>query len=143
MPLTVACEPAVICLSGRDPLHPRHARRQARAVLGAWGLGEHADVGELIVNELVANAVCHGEGPVEVRMSFAAGDLRIEVHDEGAGRPVRRHAGSDDECGRGLEVLDGLIEEHGGERGVVDDQAGPGKTVYVMLSLETGPASAR
>jgi S-adenosyl methyltransferase len=47
-----------------------------------------------------------------------------------------------------LDLVDpGLVHvprwRPGGERGVVDDQAGPGKTVYVMLALETGPASAR
>ena len=86
MPLTAISEPAVTRLPGRDPAHA----------------------------QLVANAVHHGEGPVEARLSFAAGDLRIEVHDEGAGRPVRRQASCDDECGRGLEVVDGLIKEHGG-----------------------------
>jgi hypothetical protein len=67
----------------------------------------------------------------------------VEVHDDGAGRPVRKHAGGDDECGRGLELLDGLIELHGGGRGVISDPAGPGKTVYVVLSLEATLAGAR
>jgi serine/threonine-protein kinase RsbW len=93
--------------------------------------------------ELVTNAVCHGDGPIEMRLSFADGDLRVEVHDTGAGRPVRKHADSDDECGRGLELLDGLIELHGGERGVIGDQTGPGKTVYAMLSLAASPAGAQ
>jgi anti-sigma regulatory factor (Ser/Thr protein kinase) len=143
MPLTVTREPAITCLPGREPVYARRARQQARSVLAAWGLGEHADLGELIAGELVANALCHGEGPVEMRLSFACGDLRVEVHDEGAGRPVRKHASTDDEGGRGLEVLDGLIEEHGGGRGVMNDHAGPGKTVYVMLSLMADAAGAR
>lgn len=45
--------------------------------------------------------------------------------------------------GRGLESPDGVIELHGGERGVISDPAGPGKTVYVVLSLEATPAGAR
>jgi hypothetical protein len=142
MPLTATREPAVTCLPGRKPVHARQARQQARTVLEAWGLGEHADLGELIVSELVTNAVCHGDGPIEMQLSFADGDLRVEVHDTGGGRPVRRHAASGDECGRGLELLDGLIELHGGELGVIGDQAGPGKTVYVMLSLAVSPAGA-
>jgi len=143
MQLTAAREPAVMYLPGRGPAHARHARHQARALLGAWDLSEHAELGELIVSELVTNAVCHGAGPIWMQLSFACGDLRVEVHDEGAGRPVRKHVGGDDECGRGLELLDGLIELHGGERGVINDQAGPGKTVYVVLSLEATPAGAR
>ena len=35
----------------------------------------------------------------------------------------------------GLELLDGLIALYGGERGVIDDRAGPGKTVYVAVPL--------
>ena len=112
-------------------------------MLAAWGLGEQASLGELVVSELVSNAVCHGETPIWMRLSAGGGELRVEVHDGGAGRPVRKNAGRGDECGRGLEVLDGLIEVHGGERGVISDPAGPGKTVYVVLSLETALAGAR
>jgi hypothetical protein len=57
--------------------------------------------------------------------------------------PVRQRPGSDDEGGRGLEVIDGLIELHGGARGVVDDTTGMGKTVYVAVHLGCEPASAR
>ena len=143
VPLAAACEPAVIRLPGRRPVHARDARRRARVMLAAWGLGEQASLGELVVSELVANAVCHGETPIWMRLSAAGGELRVEVHDGGAGRPVRKHAGGGDEGGRGLEVLDGLIEVHGGERGVISDPAGSGKTVYVVLSLETTLAGAR
>jgi hypothetical protein len=76
MQLTVAREPAVAYLPGRDPAHALHARRQARALLQAWELSEHADLGELIASELVTNALCHGDGPIWMQMSFARGDLR-------------------------------------------------------------------
>jgi hypothetical protein len=75
-------------------------------------------------------------------VSYACGDLWTEVHDQGAGRPVRQHATTDDEQGRGLELLDGLIGLHGGARGVVDDSDGPGKTVYVAVSLAVTVANA-
>ncbi len=89
----------------------------------------------------VTNAVRHAEGPIEVRVSYACGDLWAEVHDQGIGRPVRQHATTDDEQGRGLELLDGLIGLHGGARGVVDDSDGPGKTVYVAVSLAVTPGN--
>lgn len=143
MPRTAAGGHSVACQLGRDPAQVSHARERARKALCDWGLGEHADLAALVVSELVSNAVCHGETPIWVRLSAGDGDLRVEVHDGGAGRPVRRHAGEGDDCGRGLEVLDGLIELHGGERGVISDPSGPGKTVYVVLSLETTPAGAR
>ena len=107
------------------------------------GLGEHVDLAELIVSELVTNAMIHGEGQIEVRLSCACGDLRAEVHDDGADRPVRQCPGTDDERGRGLELIDGLIELYGGARGVVEDSDGPGKTVYVAVSLGCDPAGAR
>jgi two-component sensor histidine kinase len=143
MQVIAICEPTVTRLPGRDPVHARDAHQRARVLLAAWGLGEQASLGELVVSELVSNAVCHGEIPIWMRLSASGGDLRVEVHDGGAGRPVRRHADEGDECGRGLELLDGLIELHGGERGVISDPSGPGKTVYVVLSLEITQAGAR
>jgi hypothetical protein len=135
MPLTATGELSVACRLGREPAHAARAREQARQALRGWGLGQHTDLAELVVSELVTNALCHGAGLIEMRLSYADGDLRVEIHDSGVGRPVRQHVDADDECGRGLELLDGLIELHGGERGVIDDDAGPGKTVYVELSL--------
>lgn len=143
MPLTVAGELYVVCLLGREPQYSGRAREEAGQALSGCGLGEHSDLAELVVSELVTNALCHGDGLIEMRLSYAGGDLRVEVHDGGTGRPVRRDVAADDEHGRGLELLDGLIELHSGERGVVDDNAGPGKTVYVELSLPVGPAEVR
>ena len=135
MPLTATSELAISCRFGQDPVHVGDARAQAREVLPGWGLGGHVRLAELVISELVTNALNHGDGPIALRLSYAGGDLRVEVHDHGTGRPVRRHAAADDECGRGLELLDGLIALHGGERGVIDDRAGPGKTVYVAVPL--------
>lgn len=140
-PLT-ATELSATCRLGREPIYVGRAREQARKALCEWGLGEHTDLAELIVSELVTNALCHGDGPVEMRLCYAGDDLRVEVHDGGTGRPVRQYAAVEDECGRGVELLDGLIELHDGERGVIDDHVGPGKTVYVELLLPTNPAGA-
>jgi len=100
-----------------------------------WGLGEHADLAALLVSELVTNAFCHGEGIARLDVSLAGGDLRVEVHDDGGGRPVRRQPNADDEAGRGLALIDGLIELYGGQRGITEDGTGPGKTVYVVIRL--------
>jgi hypothetical protein len=102
------------------------------------GLGEHADLAELIVSELATNAIKHADGPVRVRVSYARGDLRVEAHDDGAGRPVRRRATADDESGRGLALLDELIGLCGGTRAVANDSAGHGKTVHVTVRLAAG-----
>src|SRR5260370_355357 len=85
----------------------------------------------------------HGAGAIQVRMSYDRGDLCVEVHADGAGRPVRRRATAADESGRGLVLLDGLIGMCGGRRGIANDGAGHGKTVYVMICLAAGPAGVR
>ena len=138
----MARELSAACWFGGDPVEVGRAREMARKALAGWGIPEHTWLAELIVSELVTNAVSHGAGPIGVRVSYACGDLWTEVHDRGAGRPVRQHATSDDEQGRGLELLDGLIDLHGGARGVADDSDGPGKTVYVAVSLAVTPANA-
>lgn len=135
-------ELSVACRLGRDPVEVRRAREMARKALPGWGIAEHTGLAELIVSELVTNAVRHAEGPIEVRVSYACGDLWTEVHDQGAGRPIRQRAATDDDQVRGLELLDGLIGPYGGARGVVDDSDGPGKTVYVAVSLAVTPANA-
>lgn len=82
----------------------------------------------------MANAIRHGKGPIGVRISHDGTNLRVEVHDDGAGRPVRRPVTTDEETGRGLELVDGLLGLDG-IRGVTDDDAGDGKTVYVAIRL--------
>jgi anti-sigma regulatory factor (Ser/Thr protein kinase) len=134
MPLTAVPEYSASWLLGRDLTEARHAREQARKALFQWELSEHADITELIVSELVANAIRHGQGPIGVRISHDGTNLRVEVHDDGAGRPIRRSVAADAETGRGLELVDGLLGLDG-IRGVSDDGAGDGKTVYVAIRL--------
>ena len=90
----------------------------------------------------MTNALRHGAGMISIQMSRAGRDLRIEVHDHGAGRPVRRHAGTGDEGGRGLAVIDSLISMYDGHWGCTDDEIGLGKTVYVVMQLVTATAGA-
>ena len=123
-----------------DPAELGHARDVVRKALAGWALSEYAELAELVVTELVTNALRHGAGPIDVSLSVTGNELRTEVHDYGAGRPVRRRTTVDDEQGRGLELLDRLIDLNGGARGVVDDTDGPGKTVYVELSLDSNQA---
>jgi len=127
---------SMCCRLSREPAQVRHARKLAREALVRWGLAEHADLTELIVSELATNAVRHGDGVVHVCVSFVRCDLRVEVHDDAADRwPVRQEAAAEDESGRGLALLDGLIGLHGGCRGVTHDGTGHRKSVYVMICL--------
>ena len=143
MLVTSPGERAVSYRLDSEPDQVGRARELARKALPGWGLGEHADLAELIVSELVTNAMVHGEGPIEVRLAWACGELWAEIHDHGSGRPIRQRPGTDGERGRGLELIDGLIDLYGGVRGVVEDVNGCGKTVYVAVSPGRGPAGAR
>lgn len=127
----------------RDPAQVRCARRRVREELAAWDLAAHADLVELVVSELVTNAVRHGDGKVEVRLARAGGELRIGVHDDGDGRPVVGQPGADDEHGRGLPLIGGLIEPHSGAITVTADEDGPGKTVHVMIILAASGEGGR
>ncbi len=132
------------CITWRiadDPAELGHARELVRKILAAWRLSEQAELAELVVTELATNALRHGTGPIDISLSYSSSDLRTEVHDHGTGRPIRRQTTADDEQGRGLELLDGLIDLNGGVRGVIDDTDGRGKTVYVVLSLDSSQAS--
>jgi anti-sigma regulatory factor (Ser/Thr protein kinase) len=135
MALTVTRGQSACCVLSQDPAQVGRAREEARKALFGWGLGEHADLAGLILSELATNAIRYGEGPVRVRISHVSGQLRVAVHDQGAGRPVRCRVTADEESGRGLALLDSLIGLHGGSRRTISDRAGPGKTVYVVIGL--------
>lgn len=135
-----ACEFSVTYQLGPEPAEVGHAREQVRKALPGWGLGEHTDLAELIVSELVTNAQRHSDCPIEIRLSYDVGDLWIEVWDSGDGRPVRLEPDTADERGRGIQLIDGLIELYGGTQGTAEDSARPGKTVYVAFPLQPGKA---
>ncbi|MFE6164556.1 ATP-binding protein [Streptomyces sp. NPDC056486] len=79
----------------------------------------HPDV-QLCVSELLSNVIRHlGEGtPVTVRLSGAQGRIRVAVTDpDPRAWPLLRRAGSDDETGRGLALLDAVSLRWGVEQG--------------------------
>ncbi|WP_327681429.1 ATP-binding protein [Kitasatospora sp. NBC_00458] len=115
------------------------ARLLLRAYLAALPCGErYADVGELLLGELFANAVQHSDAPpdrfVEVRIALVADRLRLEVHDAGRGRPNLRSAATGDENGRGLLLVDELAE-HWGCR---PRAGGIGKFVWALIAPAPG-----
>jgi anti-sigma regulatory factor (Ser/Thr protein kinase) len=138
MPLIAAREHSVSCHLSRELTAPRKAREHARKALSGWGLADHADLVEIIISELVTNAIRHGAGPVSTCLSHGRGRLRVGVHDDGRDRPVRRQASAEDESGRGLAMIDGLIGPYDGIIWFTNDNAGYGKTVYVSIYLTGG-----
>lgn len=114
-------------------LQPRHetpgrARRLAGHALRRWGLERLADSTELMVSELVTNAIQHATRPVTLRL-VRTSVLRCEVGDDSALLPRARRAGPDDERGRGLQIVARCAERWGATR------LGAGKVVWFEQRL--------
>ncbi|MCB5181094.1 PAS domain-containing SpoIIE family protein phosphatase/ATP-binding protein [Streptomyces sp. SMC 277] len=104
------------------------ARELARAQLPAWGLEGLLDTTELLVSELVTNALRYGEGEIRVRLLLDR-TLVCEVWDANLVQPRRRRARDTDEGGRGLQLV-GMLSSGWGTR-----RTPRGKTVWFELPL--------
>ncbi|MFJ2820006.1 SpoIIE family protein phosphatase [Streptomyces toxytricini] len=104
------------------------ARELARAKLPAWGLEGLLDTTELLVSELVTNALRYGEGDIRLRLLLDR-TLVCEVWDANLVQPRRRRARDTDEGGRGLQLV-GLLSAGWGTR-----RTHRGKTVWFELPL--------
>ncbi|PWS44806.1 protein phosphatase, partial [Streptomyces sp. FT05W] len=91
---------------------PGHARELTTAQLHRWGLDELSFATELVVSELVTNAVRYAEGPLHVRL-IRDRTLLCEIADTGHTSPHLRHSGEDDEGGRGLFIVAQLVQRWG------------------------------
>ncbi len=119
------------------PASVRRARVLVSGQLAEWGLADSAYTTELLVSELVTNALSHaGGGDVKLRL-IIDNALVCEVFDDAAAMPKLRYAEDDDESGRGLHVVSQLAQRWGTRR------TAAGKAVWFELPLpETGPESA-
>jgi hypothetical protein len=128
------------CPSVVQKLWPPAARSVGRARkllaqhLGVWGLSSVADSADVVVSELVTNAITHAHPPygnlVATRFERLADGVRIEVHDAGDGKPEPRDASVEEESGRGLGLVDALTRGAWG----VADRDGPGKVVWAVCA---------
>nr|WP_168503909.1 ATP-binding protein [Streptomyces sp. S1D4-11]QIY92879.1 ATP-binding protein [Streptomyces sp. S1D4-11] len=85
------------------------ARAWAAQRLAAWGLEELAFTTELLVSELVTNAIRYGTPPVELRL-IRDRSLICEVSDGSSTSPHVRRALDTDEGGRGLFMVTQLAK---------------------------------
>ncbi|MGW0731269.1 SpoIIE family protein phosphatase [Streptomyces sp. NPDC002851] len=92
-----------------DPAMVGRARALATGQLEEWGLAELSFTTELIVSELVTNAVRYASGPIHLRL-IRDRTLICEVSDTGHTSPHLRRAASDDEGGRGLFLVAQLTQ---------------------------------
>jgi anti-sigma regulatory factor (Ser/Thr protein kinase) len=92
---------------------PRDARRFTVETLQTWGVDGMKEEAELIVSELVTNALRHASSPSRVALSATDSCLRIEVADDGPGSAVRRQAVPEDTSGRGLMLVEAMADRWG------------------------------
>ncbi|MGK4582771.1 ATP-binding SpoIIE family protein phosphatase [Kitasatospora sp. HPMI-4] len=114
-------------------LQPRHetpgrARRLAGHALRRWGLEPLAENTELMVSELVTNAVQHATRPVTLRL-VRTSVLRCEVGDDSPVLPRARRVGPEEERGRGLQIVARCADRWGATR------LGAGKVVWFEQQL--------
>ncbi|MFD5774395.1 SpoIIE family protein phosphatase [Streptomyces fungicidicus] len=106
---------------------PGRARRLARRALSRWGLEELSDSVELLVSEVVTNAVRYATRPVTLRL-LRTDVLRCEVGDDVPQLPRLRQARATDEGGRGLYLVNRLARRWGATR------LSTGKVVWFELN---------
>ena len=111
------------------------ARELTRRQLAEWGIEGLADTAELLVSELVTNALRHGSGEIRLRLLLER-TLVCEVWDRGLVQPRRRRAHATDEGGRGLQLVDLLSSGWGSRR------TPQGKAVWFQLSRPENGAAA-
>ncbi|QKW22929.1 SpoIIE family protein phosphatase [Kitasatospora sp. NA04385] len=96
-----------------DPSEVARARKLATAKLADWGLEAASFVTELVVSELITNAVRYGRPPIGFRLIRDGGVLICEVSDGSSTAPHLRRARNDDEGGRGLLLVAQLCRNWG------------------------------
>ncbi|MDJ0340262.1 SpoIIE family protein phosphatase [Streptomyces sp. H10-C2] len=124
----IASEDVVQWTLRMDLSEVRTARELTRHQLGVWGLERLMDVTELLVSELVTNALRAASHEVQLRL-MRVGKLLVEVSDDDHNLPHLRRADADDEEGRGLALVSHLSRHWGTSRKAV------GKVVWFELPL--------
>ena len=139
--LTLAATPAAVGCS----------RQLVHLTLSRWGLAPLIEDAELVVSELVTNAVratgltdarprwagLGGLATIEIRVLLHPASVIAEVWDRDPAPPVRHDAASDEESGRGLAVVAALCKQW--DYGLLSCG---GKVVWAELAIPPGMLSA-
>lgn len=111
-----------------QPQTAGRARRLARQALRRWDLEHLIEPTELLVSEIVTNAVRYAERPITLRL-LRTDVLRCEVGDDAPLLPQMRHAQPQDEGGRGLYLVSRMAQRWGATR------LSAGKVVWFELAI--------
>jgi anti-sigma regulatory factor (Ser/Thr protein kinase) len=132
------------CMLGPRDTAPGDARATVRLTLATWGLAHASDLAEMVISELVTNAIAASRAsapagtdprPITYRLTADGRELRIEVWDPDPAPPPQQAAlpGDDDESGRGLFIVAALSSGWG------TYSCNGGKVVWSSLSLAIPP----
>ena len=107
---------------------------EQRVAVTKWleqpGLAKHKDNAASVVDELLANVIRHAGGDALMRVRLEAEGLVISVMDKSEEEPVVRPFDWEQECGRGMNIVNALSSDWG-----VRPCAG-GKVVWALLGDE-------
>jgi anti-sigma regulatory factor (Ser/Thr protein kinase) len=121
-----------------DPFAVAEARRQVKAAVLYWRVPVDIEVAELLVSELVTNAITHdgvhrqggAGGTLTLAMHGGQRQFRVDVYDASTAPPVLSDgAPRDAESGRGLMLVDSLSTTWGSY------PTATGKAVYFTLAF--------
>ncbi|MEU0969344.1 SpoIIE family protein phosphatase [Streptomyces sp. NPDC005917] len=112
-----------------DPALVAPIRKQVVEQLDRWNLSMVAFTAELVVSELVTNAIRYGSHPIRLRLIHDTTRLICEVSDASHTAPHLRRAKTWDEGGRGLLLVAQLTQRWGTRH------TPEGKTIWAELSL--------
>ncbi|MEU5520455.1 SpoIIE family protein phosphatase [Streptomyces sp. NPDC093250] len=112
-----------------DPALVAPIRKQVLDQLAAWELTEVSFTAELVVSELVTNAIRYGLPPIRLRLIHDDSTLICEVSDASHTAPHLRRAKTWDEGGRGLLLVAQLTQRWGSRH------TAEGKTIWAELAL--------
>jgi anti-sigma regulatory factor (Ser/Thr protein kinase) len=113
---------------------PRAARRFVDETLRRWECSDALETIELLVSELVTNAVVHARSEPEVAVILHRDVIRVEVTDASPAQPERRSPDVYEPSGRGLGLVEKLAMAWG-----VDAADGGGKVVWFELPRLDAP----
>ena len=106
------------------------ARDVVAMQLQAWECDHLVEAARVLTSELVANAMMHGEGPIDVDVVRTDGVVRVAVTDQGAGNPALRGVDLDDPGGMGLLIVSTMASSWG-----IEHPDSGGKRVWFEVDL--------